>query len=51
MPRSWRRQALDEKSGDPGRAWFILAQVATMNRDMQGARNYFLRALDATQRA
>lgn len=42
------QKALDEKSGDQGRAWFILAQVATMNRDMQGARNDFLRALDAT---
>ena len=43
------QQALDEKSDDPGRALFILAQVATMNRDMQGARVYFQRALSATQ--
>ncbi|PYX38062.1 MAG: hypothetical protein DMG75_05010 [Acidobacteria bacterium] len=28
---------------------FILAQVATMNRDMQGARNYFERALEVAQ--
>jgi hypothetical protein len=40
------QQALDEKREDPGRALFILAQVATMNRDMQGARNYFQQALD-----
>ena len=39
------QQALDEKKEDPGRALFILAQVATMNRDMQGARNYFQQAL------
>ena len=46
--RKLAQQALDEKTGDPGRAWFILAQVATINRDMQGARNYFLHALDTT---
>jgi hypothetical protein len=40
---------LDEKSEDPGRALFILAQVATMNRDMQGARDYFQKALGASQ--
>jgi hypothetical protein len=39
------QQALDEKREDPGRALFILAQVATMNRDMQGARDYFQQAL------
>jgi len=39
------QQALDAKSEDPGRAFFILAQVATMNRDLQGARNYFEQAL------
>jgi len=39
------QQALDEKKEDPGRALFILAQVAAMNRDMQGARNYFQQAL------
>lgn len=41
------QKALDSKSEDPGRALFILAQVATMNRDMQGARNYFEQALGA----
>jgi hypothetical protein len=43
------QQALDEKSEDPGRALFILAQIATMNRDMQGARDYFQKALGASQ--
>jgi hypothetical protein len=43
------QQALDQKSEDPGRALFILAQVATANRDMQGARDYFQKALQASQ--
>ena len=43
--RKLAQQALDTKSEDPGRAFFILAQVATMNRDLQGARNYFEQAL------
>jgi tetratricopeptide (TPR) repeat protein len=40
------QQALDEQEEDPGRALFILAQVATANRDMEGARSYFQRALE-----
>jgi tetratricopeptide (TPR) repeat protein len=40
------QQALDEKNEDQGRALFILAEVATHNSDMQGARNYFERALE-----
>ena len=43
------QQALDEKRDDPGRALFILAEIATMNGQMEGARDYFLKALDATQ--
>ncbi len=39
------QQALDEGQDDPGRALFILAQVATRNRDMEGARTYFERAV------
>jgi tetratricopeptide (TPR) repeat protein len=39
------QQALDTKSGDPGRALFLLAQIATVNRDIQGARSYFEQAL------
>lgn len=43
------QQALDQKTEDPGRALFILAQVATKNRDIQGARTYFEQALGAAQ--
>lgn len=43
------QQALEQKSEDPGRAMFILAQVATANRDIQGARDYFQKALQSTQ--
>jgi len=43
------QQALDKKQGDPGRAFFILARAATMNRDMAGARNYFERTLQAAR--
>jgi hypothetical protein len=39
------QQALDENREDPGRALFILAQVATMQADMQSARGYFEKAL------
>jgi tetratricopeptide (TPR) repeat protein len=43
------QQALDEQEEDPGRALFILAQVATVNRDMEGARVYFQRALETAR--
>jgi tetratricopeptide (TPR) repeat protein len=39
------QKALDEQTGDSGRALFILAEVATANRDIDGARQYFERAL------
>jgi hypothetical protein len=39
------QQALDEHIEDQGRALFILAQAATLNRDMEGARNYFIQTL------
>ena len=39
------QQALDEEQGDAGRALFILAQVASANRDIEGAKSYFERAL------
>lgn len=39
------QKALDEQTNDPGRALFILAEVATANRDIDGARSYFERAL------
>ena len=40
------QQALDEQEEDAGRALFILAEIATANRDMEGARTYFERALE-----
>jgi tetratricopeptide (TPR) repeat protein len=39
------QQALDAHEGDQGRALFILAEVATADRDIDGARSYFERAL------
>ncbi len=39
------QQALDENQEDPGRALFLLAQIATRNKDMEGATTYFERAL------
>jgi hypothetical protein len=41
------KQALSEKSEDPGRALFILAQIS-LNRNMNGAQEYFEQALKAT---
>jgi hypothetical protein len=43
------QQALDQHSEDAGRALFILARVATANRDMNGARSYFEKALGVAQ--
>ncbi len=43
------QQALDEQDEDSGRALFILAQVATVNRDMDGARKYFEQALQTAR--
>jgi len=42
-------RALNDGHEDAGRALFILAQIATANRDMAGATGYFERALKATQ--
>jgi len=39
------QKALDDQEEDSGRALFILAQVATANRDIDGARKYFEEAL------
>jgi len=39
------QQALDQQDEDAGRALFILAEIATANRDMEGARKYFEQAL------
>jgi len=43
------QQALDEQQEDAGRALFILAEIATANRDMEGARTYFERALQTAR--
>jgi tetratricopeptide (TPR) repeat protein len=39
------QQALNRKIGDPGRALFILAEVAVANKDMVGARDNFQKAI------
>lgn len=41
------KEALAEKSEDPGRALFILAQIS-LNKDIDGAKDYFEKALQAT---
>jgi hypothetical protein len=41
------KEALAEKSEDPGRALFILAQIS-LNKNITGARDYFEQALKAT---
>jgi len=43
------QQALNQQNEDHGRALFIMAQVATANKDMAGATGYFERALKETQ--
>ncbi|HET6180474.1 MAG TPA: DUF4932 domain-containing protein [Candidatus Sulfotelmatobacter sp.] len=41
--------AIDKKIGDQGRALFILAQVAVANKNMDGARENFQKAIQAAQ--
>jgi len=43
------QQALDKKIGDQGRALFILAQVAVANKNMDGAKENFQKAIDAAK--
>ena len=43
------QQALDKKVGDQGRALFILAQVAVANKNMEGARDNFQKAINTAQ--
>ncbi len=45
------QEALEEKSGDPGQAFFIMAQVATMSSDVDGAQKYFQQALQNSHEA
>lgn len=42
-------QAMNEEHADHGQALFIMAQVATANKDMQGAEGYFERAIQVAQ--
>jgi len=43
------QQALDRKIGDQGRALFILAQVAVANKNMEGAKENFQKAIEAAK--
>jgi tetratricopeptide (TPR) repeat protein len=43
------QQALDKKIGDQGRALFILAQVAVMNKNREGALENFQKAIQETK--
>jgi tetratricopeptide (TPR) repeat protein len=43
------QQALDKKIGDQGRALFVLAQVAVANRNMDGARDNFQKAIETAK--
>ena len=43
------QQALDKKIGDEGRALFILAQVAVVNKNRDGAAENFQKAIQATK--
>ena len=43
------QQALDKKIGDEGRARFILAEVAVANKNMDGARDNFQKAIETAK--
>jgi len=43
------QQALDKKIGDEGRALFILAEVAVANKNMDGARDNFKKAIETAK--
>ena len=43
------QQALDKKIGDPGRALFILAQVAVANKNRESALDNFQKAIQETK--
>ncbi|HSB75950.1 MAG TPA: hypothetical protein VLC12_09885, partial [Terriglobales bacterium] len=42
-------QSINEKKGDDGRAFFILARTATMKGDMAGAQKYFARTVEVSR--
>jgi hypothetical protein len=46
LARQLAMQALEEQQDDPGKAFFVLAQVASMSGDMEGATDFFHKALD-----
>ena len=43
------QKALDQKQEDAGRALFILARAASMNKDIRGARDYFERTVEVAR--
>jgi tetratricopeptide (TPR) repeat protein len=43
------QEAIDKKIGDEGRALFILAEVAVANKNMDGARENFQKAIDTAK--
>jgi hypothetical protein len=47
--RELAQQALNAKNGDEGRALFLLGQVASLSKDMQGAKSNFGRALEVSK--
>jgi tetratricopeptide (TPR) repeat protein len=46
--RALAQQALNDKTGDAGRALFLLAQLS-LNRDIEGAKGYFAKSIDASK--
>jgi hypothetical protein len=42
-------EVLSDKKEDPARAYFVLAQAATMNGNMQGAQDNFQKSLNSTK--
>lgn len=47
--RALAQQALDDKSGDEGRTLFLLAQLASLNKDINGAKSFFTGAVGASK--
>lgn len=42
------QKALDTQQGDAGRALFLLAQISTVSKDMNGAQGYFEKTLEVS---
>ncbi len=47
--QEFAQQALEGKQEDAGQALLILGMAASMNRNMEGAQNYFLRAAETAR--